>query len=221
MWELLSGWLGEKCITAGLFIGLDGQSYLRTDNIILRASDGTTQIDHIVVSRFGIFVIETKNLHGDIYGHKDDAVWTNQGTVTAFTFQNPLRQNYRHIKTLQELSRLPPHVFFSIIYFVGNCRLMTPLPANVRQEGLIQYIAQHQKPLITEESVPRIHNWLQVHKGQISHAEHMASLQERHQAKEPCPYCGKNLVLRHSKTGHPFVGCSGYPNCRYLKNLNE
>jgi DNA topoisomerase-1 len=34
---------------------------------------------------------------------------------------------------------------------------------------------------------------------------------------ETCPQCGKPLVLRYSKTGRQFVGCSGYPDCKFTK----
>ena len=35
--------------------------------------------------------------------------------------------------------------------------------------------------------------------------------------KEKCPECGKNLVERKSKWGKIFKGCSGYPDCKYIK----
>jgi len=34
---------------------------------------------------------------------------------------------------------------------------------------------------------------------------------------EKCPECGKNLVERRSKWGKLFKGCSGYPDCKYIK----
>lgn len=37
---------------------------------------GMTQIDHIYISKFGIFVVETKNYKGWIYGKTHDKEWT-------------------------------------------------------------------------------------------------------------------------------------------------
>ena len=37
---------------------------------------------------------------------------------------------------------------------------------------------------------------------------------------EICPECGKGLMLRHSRRG-AFIGCSGFPNCRYTRNVDE
>jgi DNA topoisomerase-1 len=36
--------------------------------------------------------------------------------------------------------------------------------------------------------------------------------------KEVCPDCGSHLVERKGKTGRAFTGCSGYPNCKYIKS---
>lgn len=36
--------------------------------------------------------------------------------------------------------------------------------------------------------------------------------------KDVCPDCGAHLVERRGKTGRPFIGCSAYPNCKYIKS---
>jgi len=39
--------------------------------------------------------------------------------------------------------------------------------------------------------------------------------------KEKCPKCGNNLVERRSKWGKTFIGCSNYPECKYIKNARK
>jgi DNA topoisomerase-1 len=39
--------------------------------------------------------------------------------------------------------------------------------------------------------------------------------------KEKCPKCGEPLVERRGKWGKTFVGCSGYPKCRYIKKAED
>ncbi len=34
---------------------------------------------------------------------------------------------------------------------------------------------------------------------------------------EVCPECGHPLVIKRSRAGQTFVGCSNYPSCRYIK----
>ena len=37
---------------------------------------------------------------------------------------------------------------------------------------------------------------------------------------EPCPQCGAELVIRSGKHG-PFLGCSHYPDCDYIRPLKS
>ena len=61
------------------------EGYTILDDVMLKTDNGTTQIDHVVVSRYGVFAIETKNYRGDIYGNDDRQQWT-QVIVTDVTY---------------------------------------------------------------------------------------------------------------------------------------
>ena len=217
-WRQIEGWLGEKCISTSLLMGLN-RDYLRYNNIIITGEDGTTQIDHIVLSTKGIFVIETKNYHGWIFGTQDDHTWQAKHPLRTYTFQNPLRQNYRHIKALMAFLDLPEECFISVIYFVGCCVFHDPQPSNVLTGSIVPYITSFQKPKLIPQDVNlcshKLFN-LQTN-NPISLATHMRSLQERHAHTEKCPSCGYNLVVRENKLGGKFIGCTGYPNCHYSR----
>ena len=60
-----------------------------------------TQIDHIVISQWGIFVIETKTYSGWVFGDAKSAQWTVSHFRRKDRFQNPLRQNYKHIGSVE------------------------------------------------------------------------------------------------------------------------
>ena len=92
------GWLGEKFVAAINWAVLDGNVYRQLNNITLELEDGsTTQIDHIVISVYGIFVIETKDISGWIFGGEKDKTWTKKlKDGKSYQIPNPLRQNYRH-----------------------------------------------------------------------------------------------------------------------------
>ena len=49
--------------------------YYLLDDVVLKTQRGTTQIDHIVVSKYGIFAVETKNYSGEIYGDDNRQLW--------------------------------------------------------------------------------------------------------------------------------------------------
>jgi restriction system protein len=71
---------------------LDKQVYTLFKNVTLPTEDGTTQIDHVIVSRYGLFVIETKNMKGWIFGSAQQKIWTQKIYRHTSKFQNPLYQ---------------------------------------------------------------------------------------------------------------------------------
>jgi restriction system protein len=123
MRELIKGWLGEKMTAFGIWLKLDPERYRRIHNVILQARNGTTQIDHVVVSTYGLFVIETKNMDGWIFGSAEQEMWTKQLFRKKFKFQNPLRQNYRHTRCLAEFLNLDHDLLHSVVFFIGNVEL--------------------------------------------------------------------------------------------------
>ena len=72
------GVLGEFMVNTAIKLMLDKKHYHLLDNITLPTEDGSTQIDHIIVSRFGIFVVETKNMKGWIFGSEHQKQWTQK-----------------------------------------------------------------------------------------------------------------------------------------------
>ncbi|HET7922614.1 MAG TPA: nuclease-related domain-containing protein [Gammaproteobacteria bacterium] len=61
------GIVGEYRLRLIAHFNLSPDTYQRFHNVMLRTPDGTTQIDHIFISRFGVFVVETKNMRGWIF----------------------------------------------------------------------------------------------------------------------------------------------------------
>ncbi|MCV3265114.1 NERD domain-containing protein (plasmid) [Vibrio harveyi] len=109
----LSKILNKKC----------GNNCIVLDDVTLEVSDGdTTQVDHVVISPAGIFVVETKHYKGWIYGKESDQFWTQKIFKRSYKFQNPFRQNYKHVKAIQSLlPSIPQEAFYSIVVMVGEC----------------------------------------------------------------------------------------------------
>ena len=106
--------------------------YHLLNHVTLRLEDGTTQIDHVLVSRFGIFVIETKDYKGWIFAGPRDRYWTQVLYRAKFRFQNPLHQNHRHVRAIQELlDFLPPDVTRPVVVFTGDAEFKTNVPDGV------------------------------------------------------------------------------------------
>ncbi|MEH8180171.1 NERD domain-containing protein [Aeromonas allosaccharophila] len=177
------GMIGEAFINLGIRLFLDKREYHLLKNVTLPTPQGTTQIDQVIVSRFGLFVIETKNIKGGIFGNPAHKSWTQQLYRRRHTFQNPLRQNYLHLMTLKSLLGLADHQLHSIIYFIGDCTFKTPMPDNVMNRGLIRYIKGKTTPVLTPAEVTRVIDTIQ--RGRLAanwqtHKQHVAQLKARH-----------------------------------------
>jgi restriction system protein len=149
------GWIGEKLTYLLILKRLDPAAYQIFNNVYLPRPDGqgSTQIDHVVLSRYGIFAIETKNLKGWIFGKEQDRQWTQQLYRKKVTFQNPLRQNFLHVEALRTSLDLPRKTFHSVVFFVGDCELKTGFPPNVITSGLKCYIESHRLVVLDQEQV--------------------------------------------------------------------
>lgn len=145
------GVMGEFIVNVMAKIKLDKASYHLIKNVTLPTDDGTTQIDHIIVSIYGAFVVETKNIKGWIFGGEHQKMWTQQIYKHKNKFQNPLHQNYKHVKTLQSLLNLDDEQFHSLVVFVGDSHFKTKMPDNVTH-GMryIHYIQSKTEIVLTE-----------------------------------------------------------------------
>ena len=72
------GLMGEFVVNLFAKWKLDKDVYHLIKNVTLPTDDGTTQIDHIMVSVYGVFVVETKNLRGWIFGSPNQKTWTQK-----------------------------------------------------------------------------------------------------------------------------------------------
>ena len=74
--------------------------YLPTEN------GDVTEVDLILIHESGIYVIESKNYSGWIFGSENQRYWTQsfsdgKGGSQKYKFYNPIWQNDTHIKALQ------------------------------------------------------------------------------------------------------------------------
>jgi hypothetical protein len=148
------GWFGEMMVVRAGLRKLDPTRYRHFHDLYLRHPDGhgTTQIDHVVVSPFGIFVIETKNYRGWIFGSEKQREWTQQIYRKRSRFQNPLHQNRLHVRALMRFLGVPEDRFHSVVFFIGDADFKTAMPDNVLNRGLIPWIKQHTDPLLDADA---------------------------------------------------------------------
>jgi hypothetical protein len=100
--RLLRSSMGEALVANTITLHFT-RPHVLLNNVTLPTESGTTQIDHVLVADTGLFVIETKHYQGWIFGGANQNEWTQVFFKKKSRFQNPVRQNYGHLKTLQSL----------------------------------------------------------------------------------------------------------------------
>jgi len=83
--------------------------YHLMNHVTIQMEDGTAQIDHILVSRFGVFVVETKHYKGWIFANAGQRTWIQVLFRLKFRFQSPIHQDLRHVRAVENLLDLLPH----------------------------------------------------------------------------------------------------------------
>ncbi len=153
----------EQAVSLALRHALRG-NYTLFDNIILPTSRHeipTTQIDHILVSNYGIFCLETKGNKGSVYGwSKKPRAWTNYQYGRKYRIeQNPLHQNYGHVKaleyTLGDLCKSKPIVSLIVFPYI-NRATVDHQEWDLSIPGTLERIAQRNTKIYTDAEVEEI-----------------------------------------------------------------
>ena len=222
----LRGDIGEGTVARRLK-SLPGNKYTVFNDVMVKTGRGSVQIDHIVVSQYGIFVIETKNIAGIITGTEHSENWTKVDNGRKYEFFNPITQNMGHINALAHKLNVPTSKFISIIAFSTRGRLMfhqlpTPVVYIPQVTGKIKCyrdvkLSVRRANEIADQ-IQKIKKYKLVSNRQhIRDVETAIAMRGRKIAAGICPSCGGRLTLRRGGYGE-FWGCSNYPKCKYTRH---
>jgi hypothetical protein len=110
-------------------------------NLYVPKTDGTTtEIDLLLLHPSGVYVVESKNYGGYIYGSATDRQWTAvlAGGKRKERFVNPIRQNQGHLSALQKyLPVIASANLHSLIIFSTRCTL-AKVPSDSAQVTIAQ-----------------------------------------------------------------------------------
>ena len=159
--------------------------YHLMNHVTLHLKDGTTEVDHILVSRFGVFVIETKHYKGWIFANANEANWTQVLFKSKFRFQNPILQNFRHVRAVQGLlDFLAPGAVKSVVVFTGVAEFKTEIPQGVFSlSDLIEHLREQTVEVMSLNRMQFCVGRLETARLAISgktDVEHIKSLERRH-----------------------------------------
>jgi len=148
--SLTQGNLGEAFV-ADVITAHFKRPHVLLNNVTFQMENGTAQIDHILVADTGIFVIETKNYTGWIFGHPNDSHWMQVIYRKKSRFLNPFHQNYGHVKAIKSLFTLPDEAFIPVVVFIGDAEFKSDFgPTAVKLNNLIAFLSE-ERPVIFDE----------------------------------------------------------------------
>lgn len=207
--------------------------YVVLNDILLVSNNNSTQIDHIVVSCYGIFVIETKNIHGKVYGSENAEYWTQYlpdvgykryGFTQEHKLRNPIIQNNGHVKALRRLLTNQNVPIYGLVAFSNEADLRVRCDYPVMYwYDVVPFIEDHTDLCMDQDKVESIANMIESynHTGEEARSCHIANVLDNMARRDSmvsagrCPQCGGQLVQKNGKYGQ-FWGCSNYPNCKYI-----
>lgn len=208
---------------------LPKEEYIVLNDVLLPSNNGMTQLDHVVVSLYGIFVIETKNYSGTIYGNPNSQQWTQYSHGQKYSFHNPLFQNQVHVDAILKKTHVYSRDIIPLVVFTGSATIKAEqCSAVINIEHLFETIKKYREKVFRPDQIDyyaRIIDYA-IEETEENKREHIRSVQKRNIQREIkttsgiCPQCNGRLILRRSKYGL-FYGCSNYPKCRFTKDINS
>lgn len=228
------GDIGEL-VVAKFLNNLDKNSYRVIHDIKIENPTNhtkTSQIDHLVVSKYGIFVVETKAYKGKIYGKEYSRNWSQYLGNKKYDFMNPILQNYGHIKALESIleESYPDMKYFSVIAFSPEANLdsVEVKEANICKISQVRKTIEtlSNEEIIDDEDLDKVVEIIKENKSyqtDFSHTRDIKKIKKKNQDKIKegiCPRCGGALVEREGKYGK-FLGCSNFPKCRFVESKSK
>lgn len=200
--------------------------YIIFNNLQFENNGYSTQIDHVVVSPYGVFVIETKGYKGWILGGENSEYWTQTIYKSKHQFYNPIKQNEGHIRYLRYLLRCSKKIpFIPIVVFNNSANLKVNVTNHmvVNRCNLKWAILQYKTPFLDKTTIDWIvktiqQNHISANKEVLKRHKHNTQSQQYRSwnliNQGTCPRCGGQLTMRQGKFGS-FYGCSNFPKCKF------
>lgn len=217
------GDFGENAVAKALGGTVSGKQYLIND-LLFEVSGKSCQIDHVFINRNGVWVIETKNYAGTIYGEDSYREWTQALGDAVHTHQNPIKQNQTHIYRLKEYLDTSEY-FFNAVVFLDRADLTNVKSDCVFSIHELQTIKERDTGItLSKEQMESYYKKLSELKNNstVTMTEHIENIREMQYNLQRgiCPRCGAKLVPRNGGNGEVY-GCANFPKCTFTKNIEN
>lgn len=195
---------------------------LLNDVVLLDSKGESYQIDHIFINKNGIWIIETKNWSGRIYGSDEQKEWTQ---VLAYGKEkhrhySPVKQNLTHVNKILRVLKGKTAIIPLVVFVSADI-------SNVQSgyvctlDNLPRMVERNYGFYLTPQEIEKYYQIILScqEKCNVTSEEHSIIREEKQRGLEKgiCPNCGGILTERRGQSG-AFYGCSNYPKCRFTIN---
>lgn len=219
---------GERAV-AGILSALP-EKFVVMNDVIVPSRTGSAQIDHVVISEYGVFVIETKNYAGILDGDASGKTWRKTLGGRAIEIRNPVMQNSSHVSALSLVLALKKELFVPLVALSPECVLSERLSSSLRASGVsvvpfpsvASFVASRRARVFSRGDVVRLCGELSrvMYRSPLARRRHLRSVARSSVRGETdygrCPECGGKVVLVRGKAGL-FLGCSNFPSCWFSR----
>jgi len=173
----------ESPIASQIKRHLDPNQYWCISDVAIRTRELTVIVDHIIVSAFGIYIIQEKDFIGTVEGQASHSLWVSKRLSKEKRFQNPLVNNRESLALLKSCYGHTDNLYHSLVVFSGKGKFKNAMPGNVRTEhDFIDYIKSKQEQImlpgeakLIKEQIDsgKIPNTLKTYSQYLDHAKAM------------------------------------------------
>ena len=210
---------------------IESDSYYVMSDVVLLTFEGLIQIDFIIVSRFGVFVVASFDQAGVIEGSESSNTWSqivNKSEIHEFS--NPSKQLRKNTETLRSLVNLDKKKIFSVVVFDRISGFASSMRARTTHGNeYIEYIRTKRELLLTTKEIKNIVETIEAKRkkqGLVSGLKHLDTSNQIGSIldnEEACPSCGSEMEIKVEKSGghagQQYLRCVLYPTCRSTRTI--
>lgn len=150
------GEIAESRVRRILATGLERNRYTVFNDLLIPSGGGTRRIDHLVIARTGIFVIESQYARGRIAGTAVQERWKRRVGGRSLRMENPVHGNRMQVEAVQRLLDYPGRVFQPLVVLVGARGFEPGVPDSVlAPERLLERLRRNTGELLTPDQANR------------------------------------------------------------------
>jgi len=210
---------------------IESDSYYVMSDVVLLTFEGLIQIDFIIVSRFGVFVVASFDHTGVIDGAESSNTWLQiVNKNEAHEFPNPSKQLKKNTETLRSLINLDKKKIFSVVVFDRISGFASSMRARTTHgNGYMEYIRTKRELLLTTKEIKNIVETIEAKRkkqGLISGLKHLdtsSQISSILDDEEGCPSCGSEMEIKVEKSGRnagqQYLRCVLFPTCRSTRTI--